>query len=164
MNSSAKMTAISFLAAAALGAVIFTGCTTGSGTVDDTDGGTQTNNKDSGTTPKTDGGTTDTDSGPAATCESKQQGDFVDAKCQACLAGACCTELKGCFNAAVDDAGGKLDCNDYSTCINDCTGTEAELEACYTACDGAAADGIAQAYTGIETCATTNCNTECAGQ
>src|SRR4051794_31359383 len=41
MNSSAKKTAVSFLATAALGAAVFMGCTVGSGTVDDTDGGKQ---------------------------------------------------------------------------------------------------------------------------
>jgi hypothetical protein len=159
MNSSAKMTTISFLAAAALGAVVFAGCTVGSGTVDDTDGGTVTPTPDSGTS---DTGSTDTDSGPAATCESKQQGDFINATCQACLANSCCTELKGCFDLAGDADAGTVDCNEYSTCIDDCgTKPEAERDACYSDCDLTAAPGVQTAYESITTCATTNCSAEC---
>jgi hypothetical protein len=162
MNSSAKMTAVSFLAAAALGAAVFTGCTVGSGTVDDTDGGTTTPKTDSGTS---DTGKPDTDGGGTATCESKQQGDFIDAKCQACLAGSCCTELKGCFDIAGDVDAGKVDCNDYSTCIDDCgTKPDAEREACYADCDTTAADGVQTAYDKITACADTNCKDACSGQ
>jgi hypothetical protein len=87
MNSSAKKTAVSFLAAAALGAAVFA-CTTTSGTVDDTNGGTR--DRDSGTN------TDDKDSGTGSggTCESRQVGDFIDATCQACLDKSCCTELQ----------------------------------------------------------------------
>ncbi|MBX3204228.1 MAG: hypothetical protein KF764_04120 [Labilithrix sp.] len=161
MNSNAKTTAFSLLAVAAVGAAVFMGCTVGSGTVDDTDGGDQ---------PKKDGGSTEdtgtpTDDAGAATCESKQEGVFVDETCQACVAKSCCTELKTCYDLPGDDANGKVDCNAYDTCIDDCGGkAEGERADCYKDCDDTAATGVQSAYEAIESCAKTNCATECGAE
>jgi hypothetical protein len=159
MNSSAKTTAVSFLAAMALGAAAFMGCSVESGTVNDTDGGTQNNDKDSGSDP--DSGTGEETGTP--TCASKQQGTFVDATCQACLATSCCTQLKTCYDLPGDEAAGKVDCNEYTTCVDQC-GTiqdETERESCYADCDTTAADGVQVAYEAIITCGKTNCDAEC---
>src|SRR5262245_17040067 len=148
MNSSAKITTVSFLAAAALGAAVFMGCTTTSTTVDDTDGGTSTSKTDSGSSSS--GGDS---GGGGATCESKQQGTFISDTCQACAEKSCCTQLKTCFDLPGDDANGKVDCNAYTTCIDDCgTKPEGELETCYKDCDDTAADGVQTAYEAIESC------------
>lgn len=165
MNSSAKFSAFSFLAAAALGAAAITGCTLSSGTVDDTDGGTWNNDKDSGT-PATDGGATDsgTDGGDTLTCESKQEGEFISPECQSCLATSCCTELKTCFDIAGDDDEGLVDCNEYASCVDACGAiTDAEEAAdCYETCDSIATDnGVVAAYDAILSCGTTSCATVC---
>jgi hypothetical protein len=162
MNSSAKTTAISFLAAAALGAAVFMGCTVESGTVDDTDGGTQNTDKDSGTGTPSDSGSSNNDAGGGSTCESKQQGIFVDETCQACVEKSCCTQLKTCYDLPSDTANGKVDCNEYDTCIDDCGAKpDDQLAACYQDCDDTAAAGVQAAYEAIETCAETSCATEC---
>jgi hypothetical protein len=159
MKSSAKTTAVSFLAAAALGAAAFLGCSVESGTVDDTDGGTQNNDKDSG---KTDSGTTDSGGETVSTCTDKQKGVFVSETCQACLDTKCCSELTACYTIPSDEATGKVDCNDYDSCIDECsTKGDDQLEACYQDCDDVAATGVQDAYEAIETCGTTNCATEC---
>lgn len=159
MNSSAQLTAISFLAAAALGAAVFGGCTTTSGIVDDTDGGTPSDrtpvDNDSGSQPDA-----SQDAGPK--CESKQDGILGSEKCQSCLAASCCTELQGCFSIAADADAGKVDCNEYATCINECgTKPEAERDACYEDCDLTAADNVANAYNAIVNCKDKNCTTAC---
>lgn len=177
MNSSAKLTAISFLAASALGAIILTACTVTSGTVDDTDGGSQ-EDKDSGTGTTSDSGNTTTDSGDTdagtATCESKKRADLelisTSAACQTCLAAKCCTQIQTCFAIPEDTANGKTECNAYSDCIRNCVedpenDTQEKLEACFTdICDGTAAEGVPAAYINIEQCGNTSCNTECSTQ
>lgn len=166
MNSSAKSTAVSFLAAAALGAAIFTGCTVTSGTVDDVDGGSSNqNNTDSGTQ---DASTEDVNTAPV--CESKQSGTLVNEECQACLDANCCTELKTCFDIPADENAGTVDCNDYATCIHDvrdeCNAkpTQQEIDDCFADCDLTAATGVQAAYEAIEECAVTSCSSVCSGE
>ncbi|HVJ93531.1 MAG TPA: hypothetical protein VM580_27205 [Labilithrix sp.] len=164
MNSSAKISAFSFLAATALGALLFAGCTVTSGTVDDTDGGTSNNNNN-----KQDGGSSDDggsdggdiDAGP--TCDNpNQQGYFISESCQACLEAKCCSQLTTCYGLPGDEANGKLDCNQYDECISDCGGKSGdELQACYADCDSLAADGVQTAYEAIESCGETSCVSEC---
>ncbi len=167
MNSSAKKLSLSFLAAAALGAASWMGCTVNSGTVDDVDGGSQNNNnnnngddKDSGT------GTTDTDSGTTGTvgsvCQSGQKSVFVDNACQLCLENSCCTELKGAYDIPADRTGAKLDGNGYTECINDCN-ADADPDGCYKLCDDNAVEGVPAAYDAIVVCGKTNCETDCSG-
>ncbi len=166
MNSSAKTTAISLLAAAALGAAVFTGCTVTSGTVDDIDGGTQPNKeKDAGATDN-DAGETKPDAS-AATCETKRTSEYiVSATCQACLDAKCCSQQKTCFDIAAPDES-KVNCNDYAACIDDCSGTattEEELDACYGDCDLTAADGVQTAYEAIVSCGVADCAAECGAE
>ena len=164
MNSSAKTTAISLLAAAALGAAVFTGCTVTSGTVDDIDGGTQPNKeKDAGATDN-DAGNTTPDGGGTATCETKRTSEYiVSAACQACLDANCCAEQKTCFDIVAPDES-KVDCNDYAQCIDDCatkSETQEQLDECYADCDLIRADGVQTAYEAIESCAVKDCKAEC---
>ena len=164
MNSSAKMTTLSFLAAAALGAVVFTGCTVSSGTSNDTDGGTQNNDeKDAGSTDETDAGETP-DSGDVKACETndKQTAPLISAECQSCLDTSCCSQLTACFSIPGDEQAGTVDCNVYAKCIADCGEKQGdELTKCYEECDLVAAEGVAQGYDGVVTCAATNCKTPC---
>lgn len=171
MNSSAKLTAVTLLAAAALGAAVGTqGCTVTSGTDSDTDGGTSSSSGssgnpsgDSGTQPTTDSGT---DSGtPTNTCAGNKQSadNGFGPNCQPCLEQKCCTQLKGCFDIAKDDAGTTLDCNDYVDCTDACQKKPAgEIAACQDDCDSLAAAGVVKAYDDIVTCGQTSCATECA--
>lgn len=147
---SAKVTTVSFVAAAALGAaaLAFAGCTVTGGTVDN-DGG-----------PAVDTGSPDA---PVATCEgNKQAGSLVSAACQSCLNAKCCTELKGCFNATViPDAGGTEDCNEFSKCISFCY-EKAQPQACLEECAAAAGDGIPDRYQDFIDCAKAKgCETLC---
>ena len=163
MNSSAKTTVVSFLAAAALGALVFGGCTvtTGSGTVDDTDGGTNNNNTNDADSEDTDSGVPDTgDNG--GVCETKQTNFFEPADCQTCLNTKCCSELTACFALPADEANAKAECNGFKTCLDDCTAQE-DVDACNQECvELVAADGVANAYIAIADCAETNCAAECA--
>jgi hypothetical protein len=168
MNSSAKVT-IAFLAAAALGAAVFTGCTTNDTTTPpaDVDSGTDQGSTSSG---GTDTGSTD-DSGAAAVpvgtgCADNQQKEgVVSVDCQTCLETKCCDQLKGCFNIPVE-AGttDKVDCDTYATCVSDCN-NDADPDTCVTTqCDPVAQDGIPDAYSQIITCAsdpTNECATAC---
>jgi hypothetical protein len=163
MNSSAKIT-VSFLAAAALGAAVVAGCTVGSGTVNDTDGGTQTTN-DSGPSGTDAGG--DTGTVTPATCTKKNAFKFSDVpKCETCLDTKCCTPQQTCFNIPEDTDAGKIDCNGYVDCIDNCTTTKTgtELEDCYKQCDDLAGSGVQAAYDAIVTCADTNCQADCSGE
>lgn len=164
MISSAKTTAVSFLAATALGAAVFMGCTVTSGTSNDTDGGTQNNKtKDSGPGD----GDADTDAGTpeagSATCETPQTSFFQPEACQACLAKSCCLELKNCFNLPGDDGAGKVNCDGFKDCLDDCAKKpEAEQEACNTECtDTLAAPGVEDAYKSIFACAEQSCAADC---
>ncbi|HVH42282.1 MAG TPA: hypothetical protein VM925_08050 [Labilithrix sp.] len=156
MNSSAKITAFSFLAAAALGAAVFTGCTVTSGTVDDTDGGTTNNGTDAGTQSETGTGT---DSGP--TCEPPTQGTPFEpaADCQPCVAANCCAELVGCFSLP---GGDKLDCDGFKECVDSC-----DTDDCINgagnegSCVNLAAPGVAAAYQAISECGEQKCATQC---
>lgn len=156
MNSSVKLTALSFLAATALGAVVF-GCTLESGTSDDTDGDTPpSQDKDSGST--TDA---DTDAGSDAgetpdsgggTCEAAPENPFA---CQECLSANCCAALTECLGIVPGDDDPGLDCNSYSDCVGAC---DADDTACGDACDAAAAAGVVEAYGKILTCANASCS------
>lgn len=170
MSSSAKTTTITFLAAAALGAAVFMGCTVTSGTVDDTDGGTNNNNnKDGGSQSETG---TDTDSGGGETCNNASQtSKFEPAACQTCMESKCCLELTNCFNLPGDEANGKVDCNGFKDCLDDCVKphgdggakTQDEIDTCNNECaDTLAADGIVTAWGSIVSCADQGCATECA--
>lgn len=167
MNSSAKTTAISLLAAAALGAAVFTGCTVTSGTDDDVDGGTQNNDKkDAGATDKD--ASTETDGGGTATCETKRTSEYiVSPTCQACLDAKCCSQQKTCFDIEAPADKSKVNCNDYAACIDDCGATattEEELDACYGDCDLTGADGVQTAYEAIVSCGVTDCAAECGAE
>ena len=171
MNSSAKTTTITFLAAAALGAAVFMGCTVTSGTVDDTDGGTNNNNnnKDGGSQNETG---TDTDSGGGETCNNAAQtSKFEPAACQTCMESKCCLELTNCFNIPEDTANGKLGCNGFKDCLDDCVKphgdggakTQDEIDACNNECaDTLAADGVVTAWGSIVACSDQGCAAECA--
>jgi hypothetical protein len=157
MNSSAKMTVASFLAALALGAAAFTGCTATSGTVDNTDAGGSTGNPDSGT------GNPDTGTG-TATCEGTQP-LVQDPTCQACVTAKCCTELQGCFAIQAAPPEKPYDCKGYVDEIASCNEKpEAERQSCYDDTDLTAADGIVDAVQKVQDCQTTKCATECGEQ
>ena len=167
MNSSAKTTTFSFLAAAALGAAVFMGCTVTSGTVDDTDGGTQDNDKDGGS--NSDTGTPD--SGGETCSNTHQTNMFEPAACQSCMESKCCLELDNCFKIPSDEASGKFGCNDFKLCLDDCVKpnedgtekTEDEINECYTECaDTLAAEGVVTAWQSVTACAEQSCATECA--
>jgi len=167
MKSSAMMIRFSFLAAAALGAAMFMGCTVTSGSVDDTDGGTQDNDDDKDAGSQQETGTPDTGGG---TCSTSQTSNFEPAACQSCMEGKCCLELTNCFNIPNDDANGKLGCNDFKVCLDDCVKpnedgtakTDDEVTACNTECtEVLAADGVAQAWLSVQSCAEQSCATEC---
>jgi len=166
MNASAKTTTFSFLAAAALGAAVFMGCTVESGTVDDVDGGTQDNDKeDSGSSTGTDSGAQPDTGGGGETCESPQTSKFEPATCQTCLEKSCCLELKNCFNLPGDDANGKVNCDGFKDCLNDCAQKPAgqEQDDCIAECtDILAAPGVVDAWQSIQACADQSCATECA--
>ena len=176
MNSSAKTTTFTFLAAAALGAAVFMGCTVTSGTVDDTDGGTQNDDdKDSGSSGNNDSGTPDTG---GETCNNTSQTNmFEPAACQTCLESKCCLELNNSFNIPNDDPNGKLGCNDFKACLDDCAKpnedgtakTEDEIQECIdTTCNDPetpiAVDGVVTAWQSVQACAAQSCATECAGE
>lgn len=166
MNVSAKWTTVTFIAASALGSLVFafSGCTTTSGTVNEDGGPTTTSNPDSG------GG------GDSAATVSTCEGNTEDVKkvgftdeCQACLDAHCCTELKNCFNlpAGKDDAGADLaDCNTYAACEVDCyTNVDAgDPDKCETdLCNNPSFSGkaVQDAYGAILTCGKTDCGTIC---
>lgn len=153
MKFDAKWTALSLAAMTTLGAAAFGGCTFSSDTDNDTDGGTR---------PPSEAGTSETDSGAPVVCEGNLQvGVIVSEDCQQCLNASCCTELKGCFNIDGEDAGGGIGCTEYHECIIDCNDRpEEERDGCFSACDGAAADGVQSAYETLQTCGATSC-TQC---
>ncbi len=163
MNSSAKKTTVSLLASVALGAFVFA-CTTGSGTVDDTDGGTVVNRPaDSGT--NSDGGTTPTNACPT------YNGGFTiqNAQCQSCLETNCCSAISTCFDIKSDsaDAGtaGQAGCDDYDTCVESCqsSGDETEQATCVAEiCDSTAKTGVKEAYEAFQTCRQQSCDAVCA--
>jgi hypothetical protein len=156
MKSSAKKTAISFLAVAALGAAAFIGCKVDSTTSPDLSG--DNNTPDTGTgTPHSDAATPDTGTGTPA-CETKQAAfEFPG---QACLDEKCCDKLKTCFDITPTD--GTVDCNTYSECYDNCSKSDAGADAgtaCYEACEAAAGDEVKAAYKAIADCSDTNtCN------
>ncbi len=162
MNSSAKKSALSFLAAAALGAAAIMGCSvsTGSGTVDDTDGGTHNNdNKDK------DAGSDKADTGTDTpqTCELPTQTSKVEpAACQTCLEQKCCLEMKNCYALPGDEAGGKVDCDGLKQCLDDCAKDPDTEKDCSKGCvDDLAAPGVKDAFASILTCQEQSCNAEC---
>lgn len=161
MNSSAKLTAVTLLATAALGVAIATqGCTTTSNTDNDFDGGTQSSS--SGSTSSGSSGSSGGEGGTnACASNTKQTAPLIDTTCQACLEKSCCSQLTTCFNIPKpDDSGTKNDCNEYSKCIADCL-DDTDVDGCYKLCDEVAADGVQAAYDNITSCAETSCRTEC---
>lgn len=160
MNSSAKLS-LSFLGAMALGGVAFA-CTVSSGTVDDTDGGVNTNTSSSSSS-----GTATTSSssssGGAEACPSLDAGavtiDSVD--CDTCLRGSCCTETTDVYN--VD--GGTAAIDEYVTDLQHCDtdpgqqGTDACKQLTYQSAND---DGLGSAYDRYLGCRLTNCQTQCA--
>ena len=156
MNTSAKMTAFSLLAASALGVAAFVGCTTSSSLSDDTDGG----HRDSGLTD--DGSTGGFQVGDI--CKTTyQQGAFGSTTCQQCLDTKCCTQLKGCFDLAGIDAGGtQATCEAYSDCTAGCQdeATPQKVQECQDLCDVATPQFVAP-YDQIEACGRSSCATEC---
>jgi hypothetical protein len=154
MKSSAKVTAVSFVAATALGAAIFMGCTFGSGTVDDTDGGTQ--NPDSGrneTSTPTDGGPP----GDSSACSTPTRTFTIGSEaCQACANTKCCGQQQACFGIAGDPDAGTTDCNDYNDCYVAAT-TPDDI----AVCDLAASQGVPAAYQQMLQCLESNCAADC---
>ncbi len=170
MNTSAKLYAVTFLAASALGVAVLTGgCTVTSGTVNDTDGGSSGSSGTSGTSGSS--GTTDdggTEAGP--TCNNPSQTEKFSATCQACLEAKCCNELNACYTIPKPGDGTKLDCNDLTKCITDCrannppqNGDSGAADTCADDCadPDANADGVVDAYNAIIACTGNNCNAEC---
>lgn len=164
MSASAKLTAVTLLAAAALGAAVVTqGCTVTSGTVDDTDGGTQNTSGGTSGTSGTSGGSTDgdggSDSGSSGGGETCNPGEFptsLDETCQACLEQKCCADLKTCFG--ITPEGENLSCQELAECVND-----AEDETVHQACVDSADPAVQEAYGRIVGCADNNCAAECGG-
>lgn len=168
MNSSAKKTTLSFLAAAALGAVVFMGCSVSSGTVDDTDGGTQNNDKDAGNNNNNDSGQ-QSETGTGDKCESTQPetAKFKPEACQTCLEKSCCLEIKNCFSLPGDADNGKLDCAGFKDCLDDCSAKPAgqEQDDCIKECtDTLAAAGVVDAWQSLTACTDQSCATECAAE
>lgn len=165
MNSSAKYI-FSLLAAGTLGAVAFA-CTVSSGTIDDTDGGSNT--------PGTSSGTVDTDAGDAGqtgtTCSQLTYANTIDsADCEACLEQNCCSETAGCWNKADDtDAGqGKdLGCESYKNALLDCDEkaadgvSQADIDECKRVSGTVTQDGVTPGYTAYQQCRLANCNDKC---
>jgi len=167
MNSSATLTAVTLLAAAALGVAIGTqGCTTTSSTDTDTDGGSQTSSSGTSGTSGSSGtsGTSGSPESSTDTCagDPGRKDVLVSQDCQTCLDTSCCTQLTACFSigTADTDAGTKQDCNTYVDCIDTCA-TDADPDGCYADCDNLAETGVAQAYTDIETCGRSSCAAAC---
>ena len=166
MNSSAKVSVVTLLAAAALGAAVFTqGCTATSGTDNDTDGGTQSSSGTSGASSSGTSGRPATDAGgdaaPTNACAgNKQSADngFAPATCQPCLEQKCCDKLKTCFD--IPDTAEALDCNEYTECTDKCA-TDADPTTCQKDCDDLAVPGVVDAYDAIVTCGGSSCKTEC---
>jgi hypothetical protein len=185
MNSSAKLTVVTLLAAAALGVAVISACTINSTTSNDTDGGlSSTSSTTSGGTTSSSGsttssggttsssGSTTSSSGDPAACVTKQDAGtiFDPPACQTCLQGHCCSELTTCFNIAGDST--HFDCNDYSDCVaSECDHPDAG-DNCGDSCnfatggDGGAAgggNGVVDAYQAILHCGAipTNCQTVC---
>ena len=137
MNSSAKSTAaISFLAAAALGAVVFMGCTVDSNTSGDVTGDdTSTEEQDSGTA-NDDAATPQDDAATGSTCATWSE-NFT---AQACLDTHCCSEQAAC--AAIERSDNvPVTCDEYATCIAKVTKDAEEADAGdpdYSLCD----DGV----------------------
>jgi len=166
MNSSAKLFAVTFVAATALGAtVLMGGCTVT--TSNDTDGGT-TNSSSGSSGSGTDSSTTsdtgtNTDSGPV--CDTTKQTQKFAVGCQTCLESKCCTQLTTCFGLAKEP--NKLDCNGLTECVTTCradtTKTPAEQETCANECADVDANsaGVIDAYNNIIECTNQQCATDC---
>jgi hypothetical protein len=157
MRASAKFTACVLVAGWALGTALFSGCTTGSSTDNNTDGGFQPPvDRDTGTP-------TDPDTGaPAPTCTTSRDPakPIRNATCQACLDGKCCTLQQTCFQIQGDTGAGTVGCGDYHECIDNCIDTDGG-STCEEDCDLTAAAGVIDAYGAIAECGNTNCVAEC---
>lgn len=176
MNSSTKMTALSLLAAGAVGLLAFVGCTTdssldndvdgGNPDVDDNDGGTEPTEEDAG-----DSGTTPFVVG--SVCKTTYQESSLPYQdpadttkdCQRCLETSCCADLRACYNAA-PTAGSDppFTCEEYAKCISECQ-EDPDPDACNELCDTAATEDIRNGYSLIVLCVDTGaCATACATQ
>lgn len=160
MNWSSKLTAISFLAVAALGAAPFMGgCTTDSKTSGDTTGGDDDDSDDDDiNTPGDDDDTKDDAGTTPSTCEgNKQEADFDPPELQTCLESKCCTELKTCFDIADGDDG--VGCEVYATCMATCSeDVDAGDETCFDACDSSTSQAVIDAYNAILSCGADSAN------
>jgi hypothetical protein len=157
MRASAKFTAFVLFTGVALGAAAWSGCTTGSSTLNDTDGGNQpVNNPDSGTPVDPDTGA------PAPTCTTARDPakPIRNATCQTCLDRNCCPLQQKCFNIQGDTGAGTVGCGDYHECIDNCIDTDGG-STCEEDCDLTAAAGVIDAYGAIADCGNTNCVAEC---
>lgn len=157
------ITTASCLAALALGAGMFAfaGCTVTSGTVDD-DGGSvdASTNRDSATTNDAGG------DAASLTCTTTvaRKFIFINANCDSCVQGKCCTELKAGYGTSTPQP----TIDDYAECISDCQDPAKRdggtAEACESDCNEAVKSSdptIPAKYDAIDNCAATNCLAEC---
>ncbi len=163
MNTSAKMTVFSLLAASAVGVLVFVGCTVDSSLDTNTDGGGSTF-RDGATDIDEDAGTGTGVHVLGSVCQTTtQKGAFSGGAtdtlngCQKCLETSCCTALKGCYDLPGIDAGTgtATTCEDYADCVASCDDNE-----CIDLCDTATPDYVAP-YDTITSCGMTRCAGEC---
>jgi hypothetical protein len=160
MNTSAKITTGTFLAAMALGAASLIACTVNSTSSTDTDGGTSSSGGSSGTTSSSGGssGTTSDAGEDGGTCDSTSQTTKYPAACQACTETNCCDKIGACFGQDPGDAG--VGCNDYAECVSTCE--EGTDDTCIeTQCDAIVAPAVKTAFDILQQCQLSNCETEC---
>lgn len=176
MNSSAKFTGFWFVAAAALGAAAWIGCTTSSSTSDISDGGVPPATPPTTTPPPTSNGDGGSDGGNGEVCgaEFNFTGDnagSVEPACMTCLSNQCCTELRACTSQPFSGSN-TYSCHDYFTCVNECApegATQEEIDQCVIdTCDLAAGDAAATYKTErqkLQDCAldTNRCAADCGG-
>jgi hypothetical protein len=158
MNTSAKITTGTFLAAMALGAASLIACTVNSTSSTDTDGGTSSSG---GSSSGGSSGSTTTDGGGGDggdTCDTAKQTTKYPAACQTCTETKCCDKVGACFNQDPGDAG--LGCNEYAECVSTCE--EGTDDTCVeTQCDTVVAPAVKTAFDILEKCQLDNCEAEC---
>lgn len=141
MNSSAKIL-FTLVAAGALGAVAIA-CTVGSGTVDDTDGGSSSgaSGSTSGSTSSGNaeaGASSSGSTSGATSCTTLTYPNAIDSQdCNTCLEQNCCAETSACWNVA-DVQGGAQGCLGYATSLACCDGSDDDE--CYQPCNAGACD------------------------
>ena len=154
MNTSAKITTGTFLAAMALGMASLVACTVTSTSSTDTDGGTSSSGGSSG---GSSGTTSDAGDDGGETCDSTSQTTKYPAACQACTEAQCCDKIGACFNQQPD---GGVGCNDYAECVSTCE--EGTDDTCIeTQCDAVVDPAVKTAFDILQKCQLDNCQTEC---